>query len=50
MEIRMYECGFGDCFRLREANQVDLYVDFGIHSSSWSGMIKQIDLITLLPI
>lgn len=26
MEIRMYECGFGDCFRLREANQVDLYV------------------------
>mgnify|MGYP007049380556 FL=1 len=37
MEIRMYECGFGDCFRLREANQVDLYVDFGIHSSSWSG-------------
>ena len=40
MEIRMYECGFGDCFRLREANQVDLYVDFGIHSSSWSGNDK----------
>ena len=36
----MYECGFGDCFRLREANQVDLYVDFGIHSSSWSGNDK----------
>lgn len=34
------ECGFGDCFRLREANQVDLYVDFGIHSSSWSGNDK----------
>lgn len=37
MEIRMYECGFGDCFRLRENKQVDLYVDFGIHTSSWSG-------------
>lgn len=36
MEIRMYECGFGDCFRLREENQADLYVDFGIHTSSWS--------------
>ena len=24
MEIRMYECGFGDCFRLREKNQTDL--------------------------
>lgn len=35
MKIRMYECGFGDCFRLREENQVDLYVDFGIHASSW---------------
>ena len=40
MEIRMYECGFGDCFRLREENQVDLYVDFGIHTSSWSGNDK----------
>ena len=40
MEIRMYECGFGDCFRLREASQVDLYVDFGIHSSSWAGKDK----------
>lgn len=37
MEIRMYECGFGDCFRLREENLDDLYVDFGIHTSSWSG-------------
>lgn len=36
----MYECGFGDCFRLREASQVDLYVDFGIHSSSWAGKDK----------
>lgn len=36
MIIRMYECGFGDCFRLREDNQVDLYVDFGIHRNSWS--------------
>ena len=40
MKIRMYECGFGDCFRLREENQVDLYVDFGIHTSSWSGIDK----------
>lgn len=36
MEIRMYECGFGDCFRLRRKNDTDLYVDFGIHNSSWS--------------
>lgn len=36
----MYECGFGDCFRLREENQVDLYVDFGIHNFSWSGYEK----------
>lgn len=34
MKIRMYECGFGDCFRLRNDTQDDLYVDFGIHSSS----------------
>lgn len=40
MIIRMYECGFGDCFRLRENNQVDLYVDFGIHKNSWSGNDK----------
>lgn len=40
MEIRMYECGFGDCFRLRETNQTDLYVDFGIHSSSWQKIDK----------
>lgn len=40
MKIRMYECGFGDCFRLREKNQRDLYVDFGIHTSSWSGFDK----------
>ena len=36
----MYECGFGDCFRLREENLDDLYVDFGIHTSSWSGNDK----------
>lgn len=35
MIIRMYECGFGDCFRLRGEDQVDLYVDFGIHGKSW---------------
>lgn len=42
MKIRMYECGFGDCFRLREQNQVDLYVDFGIHKNSWAGNDKKI--------
>lgn len=40
MKIRMYECGFGDCFRLREEDQDDLYVDFGIHTLSWSGSSK----------
>ena len=32
----MYECGFGDCFRLREEGDIDLYVDFCIHNSSWN--------------
>ena len=37
----MYECGFGDCFRLetgqnQETGQNDLYVDFGIHTASWT--------------
>ena len=43
----MYECGFGDCFRLREDNQVDLYIDFGIHASSWKGTekVKRFDQI-----
>lgn len=41
MKIRMYECGFGDCFRLetgqnQETGQNDLYVDFGIHTASWT--------------
>lgn len=34
MEINMYDCGFGDCFRLREDNLPDLYVDFGSFSRS----------------
>lgn len=29
--IRMYYCGFGDCFRITDKNQKHLYVDFGIH-------------------
>lgn len=37
MNIRMYDCGFGDCFRLRNENENDLYVDFGIHSNSMQG-------------
>lgn len=47
MNVRMYECGFGDCFRLREDNQVDLYIDFGIHASSWKGIekVKRFDQI-----
>lgn len=31
VKIRMYDCKFGDCFRLMEQDEVDLYVDFGIH-------------------
>lgn len=46
MEIRMYECGFGDCFRLRRKNDTDLYVDFGIHNSSWSSE-ERIDICIL---
>lgn len=41
MDIRMYNCGFGDCFRLQQDfNQSSgikgkcLYVDFGIHKLS----------------
>lgn len=30
-KIRMYQCGFGDCFRLTDENAKHLYVDFGIH-------------------
>ena len=34
MQIRMYDCGFGDCFRLESGfeNKNPLYVDFGIRS------------------
>lgn len=30
----MYDCGFGDCFRISNDNMPDLYVDFGIHKNS----------------
>lgn len=30
-KIRMYHCGFGDCYRLTDKNAKHLYVDFGIH-------------------
>ena len=29
-KIRMYHCGFGDCYRLTDKNAKHLYVDFGI--------------------
>lgn len=37
-DIRMYNCAFGDCFRITRRNTAgnfrqDLYVDFGIHKS-----------------
>lgn len=34
MNVTMYECGFGDCFRLEDNNKNILYVDFGIHDHS----------------
>lgn len=37
MEIRMYDCGFGDCFSIKEADSC-LFVDFGIHNMSRIGM------------
>lgn len=36
MIIRMYECGFGDCFRIMQEGQRDLYVDFGTLQSNSS--------------
>lgn len=35
VNVRMYDCGFGDCFRLSNNEKV-LYVDFGIHRFSKS--------------
>lgn len=34
MHIRMYHCGFGDCFNLIDKHNNSLYVDFGIHNNS----------------
>ena len=34
MHIRMYHCGFGDCFNLIDKYNNSLYVDFGIHNYS----------------
>lgn len=36
MKIRMYECCFGDCFRLVKKGHKDLFVDFGIHEYTCS--------------
>lgn len=32
--IRMHDCGFGDCFEIKNKGYGALYVDFGIHSST----------------
>ena len=32
----MYECCFGDCFRLVKKGHKDLFVDFGIHEYTCS--------------
>ena len=47
MKIRMYECGFGDCFRIMQEGQRDLYVDFGMlqSNSSKSDREKKFDNI-----
>ncbi len=34
MNIRMYNCYFGDCFNIENKNGADLLVDFGIHRKS----------------
>ena len=36
MHIRMYNCYFGDCFKIENSNGNDLLVDFGIHTTSTS--------------
>ncbi len=38
MNIRMYNCYFGDCFRVENSNGNDLLVDFGIHNASTSAL------------
>ena len=42
MSVKMYDCGFGDCFVIEEEH-VDkpLYVDLGVHSRSKD--VKEID-------
>lgn len=42
MKIRMYNCGFGDCFRLTSSNGEKLFVDFGIHSMSYDFIPRDI--------
>lgn len=47
MKVRMYDCGFGDCFRLESDTLKRLYVDFGIHRLSMKkkNREKRYDLI-----
>lgn len=41
MKIIMYDCGYGDCFQIKEKNQNDLYVDFGIHKSLMKESVRE---------
>lgn len=41
MHIRMYHCGFGDCFNLIDKYNNSLYVDFGIHRYSMDKAAKE---------
>lgn len=34
MNIRMYDCGFGDCFKIVTDVNNPLIVDFGIHKGT----------------
>lgn len=42
VKIRMYDCGFGDCFRLENEEYGTLYVDFGIHSRSMNKACREL--------
>lgn len=41
MKIRMFNCYFGDCFRIENNNGDSLYVDFGIHANSLTSSRRQ---------
>lgn len=41
MKIRMFDCGFGDCFNLIDNHDNSLYVDFGIHIQSMNKVNRE---------